>query len=115
MNNISKTLIALAATLAMTVPANAATTYIGKKVFDLHEDASRPCAIFRLEGVTQADPTTTSGAPWFAIPRTHPGFTDLFAILLTAKAANLPVTIITDGTVTSDCGGFATVSIAALN
>lgn len=111
MNNFFKTLVALAATMALTAPINAAV-HTAKRVIQLHEDGDRPCAIYRHEGVAEADPA--NGSPWFVLPRTHTAYTDLFAMLQTAKATNVLVTIHTSGTGTSSCDGFATVSIVML-
>lgn len=113
MNNIAKVLVALAATMIITAPVNA-VVHTAKRVVDLHQDSTRPCAIFRLEGVDQADPVLP-GAPWFVLPRSHSAFTELFAMLLTAKATNLPVNIHTRGTRTNECEGFATVEIVMIN
>lgn len=109
MNNIVKTLVALAATMTLTAPANA-VDHTAKRVLDLHVDATRPCAFFRLEGVAEADPVTP-GSMWFAVPRAHAGYTELFAMLLTAKAANLPVTIKTNGTSSTACSTVPNVDV----
>lgn len=113
MNNIVKTLVAIATAMALTAPANAAI-HTAKRVVQLHEDANRPCTIFRLEGVNEADPAVF-GSPWFVVPRTHAAYTQLFAMLLTAKATNLPVTVHSSGTATAACDGLATVNIVMLD
>ena len=109
MKTIVKALLVAAALLAGTAPATAATEHKTKRVIALHMDNYRPCAFFRLDGVPEADPVR-AGAPWFAVPRSHPAFNEVFALLVTAKATNLPVTITTDGTGATSCGGFAAVN-----
>ena len=59
-------------------------------------DVNRPCAFFILQGVTQADPAVGT-APWFAIPMTHVGFHEQYALLLTATANNHPIAVTTSG------------------
>ncbi|HEX8571684.1 MAG TPA: hypothetical protein VF759_02905 [Allosphingosinicella sp.] len=84
--------------------APAQTAHENKIVADVIEDGTRPCLFFQLEGVASADPA----APmvWFAIPRTHMAFSELFALLLTARVLQLPVRVNTTGAVTC---GFAAV------
>lgn len=114
MKTIVKAFLVAAALLAGSAPATAETTHATKRVIALHMDDYRPCAFFRLEGVGEADPVKP-GAPWFAVPRTHPAFNEIFALLLTAKATNLPVTISTAGTSATSCNDFATVKFVFID
>ncbi len=84
--------------------------HVSKVPLELQSDADRPCVLFRLEGVAQADPSVSSEA-WFALPKTHPSYSELFAILLTAKAGKLPLSVRTTG---GTACGFASVNILDL-
>jgi hypothetical protein len=70
--------------------------YIGMIIVD-----TRPCAFFQLGGVGQADPVSPSN-PWLSIGTTDPNYQVLVSMMMTAKAGNLPVTVVTDGTLA--CG-----------
>lgn len=113
MKIIVKVLLSIAAIIGA-VPAFAYVDHVGKRVIGLQSDADRPCVIFSLEGVPQADPSKP-GVQYFALSKTHPSYNEVFAFLLTAKAANLPVTIRTTGTTLTSCSGFATVNIIVLD
>ena len=84
--------------------APAQTVHENKIVADLIEDGTRACLFFQLDGVSSADPAAP--AVWFAVPRTHMAFSELFAMLLTARILQLPIRVNTTGTVSC---GFATV------
>jgi hypothetical protein len=103
---MKKLLVAASSILLALQPGVAAaqTIHDNKVLLDLHEDGARPCALFRLQGVTSADPVT--GTEWFALPRTHLAFSELFAMLLTAAALNRPIYVSTKGTLSC---GFAAV------
>ena len=58
-------------------------------------DATRPCAFFQLQGVTQADPAVPG--PWFSIPTTNVGFHEQYALLLSAAFNNHPIFVGTNG------------------
>lgn len=81
-----------------------AARHDNKHAVDIHEDAGRPCMFFRLNGVTQADPAV-SATEWFALPRDHLAYGELVAMLFTAKAARLPISVQTTGAVA--CGHMA--------
>lgn len=83
------------------IPSHAVTGHESYTVADLFIDNSRPCAFFRLNDVATADPVAP-GNPWFSLPRSHPAFAELFAILMTARAGNMQVKVITTGNLS--CG-----------
>lgn len=66
----------------------------------IHVDKSRPCLFFYLHGVTQPDPAVHG--PAFAIPRSHPAFAELVAMLLTARAAGQMIGVFTTGAAACD-------------
>lgn len=72
--------------------ANGAVWHEIKQPLNLHADASRPCAFFQLEGVGQSQPGGNAGQ-WFTIPRSHAAFSELWALLLTAKASKMTVDV----------------------
>ena len=91
--------------IAQAGTASAQVTHDFKLALDVHEDSSRPCMLFRLEGVSLADPA--SGNEWFAVPRTHIAFSELFALLLTSRALRLPLLVSTTGALSC---GYASVN-----
>lgn len=97
-------------TLLVQGTAASAVDHTAKMVMELQSDQDRPCAIFRLDGVTEADPGV-SGSPWLALPKTHPSYNELFAMLLTSKAGKIPVSLRTTG---GTACGFAGVNILAI-
>jgi hypothetical protein len=80
--------------------ASAAAEHRNRYPTGIHMDNSRPCFFFYLDGVAQPDPAVSG--PAFAIPRTHPAFAELVAIVLTARAAGQKIGVFTTGT--SACG-----------
>ena len=89
--------VAVVAALASQSSAFAAE-YVGKNPLQVHAHPGYPCVSFQLEGVSSVDGT---GGPWMSLRKEHPHFSELFAILLTGKAARLPITVQTSG---SACG-----------
>lgn len=87
-------------------PAN---THSGKVVDGILVD-SRPCVFFWLTGVDVADSVVPGSA--FALAKTHPNYSELNAMLLTAKAGGRKVTVTTTGV--SACG-YAAVEQIAVN
>lgn len=110
--DIMKKLFGAACSLVLLAQASAALAvdHVSKTPMEVQSDADRPCAIFRLEGVTVADPNV-SGSEWFAIPKTHPSYNELFAMLLTTKAGKIPISVRTSG---GTACGFAAVNILAV-
>lgn len=81
-----------------------------KKPISVH--ASRTaCVHFRLEGVSVADPATSS-SEWFGIAKSHPNFNELVAILLTAKGSGSTVTVHTE---TTNACGYASVALLSID
>jgi hypothetical protein len=98
MNIFIKTSFAAIATLTFNNPASA-TLHPDTQVDAILVDA-RPCVIFSLVGVAEADPITPG--PNFALSKSHPNYAELNAMLLTAKATGRKVRVSTDGTLA--CG-----------
>jgi hypothetical protein len=76
--------------------------YHNKMLLDLQAswDAG-DCFFFRFAGVSEADPVKT-GDQWFAMSRSQFGAKDAYAMLLSAKLAGRPVSVITSGNLS--CG-----------
>jgi hypothetical protein len=113
---MNKILLSVSAAAALTLaqgPARAAD-HFGKVAQDVHNHSSENCIQFKLKGVTIAD--SAVGVPgyreWFALPRSHPFFAELFAILLTGAAAGRTLNVHTSGA--TACNN-AAVAIIALN
>lgn len=87
--------------LAASGGANAAVWQENEQPLNLLTDGSRPCAFFQLEGVGQAQPGDDAGL-WFALARSHPAYSELWALLLTAKASKMTVDV--RSLETSACG-----------
>lgn len=69
---------------------------------------SANCVYFQLAGVTSAD--SVAPGPWFAIPATQNGFSQMMAILMSVKLAASPVQVTTTGALAGGtCGNFAGV------
>lgn len=100
MKIIAKAALIIATVLGGATPTVAANFHQNSRPIYIHTDASRPCTFFQLAGVAQADPTQPY--VWFAIAHSHPRHAELFAILLTARASGVPVSVSTNGVET--CG-----------
>ncbi len=100
--------IRMAATLAVLVSATlllAQENHGGYVVKELQgRDQSRNCIFFTLEGVSVADSAVSNGRH-FAVPDTHPGFQDIFSILLAASVSQQEVFVSTTGV--AACGSAA--------
>jgi hypothetical protein len=69
-------------------------------------DAVRDCVFFTLQGVDIADPAVENNQ-WFAVPRSHLGFKEIYSALLMARATGALVKVTTTGTPISACSGHA--------
>ena len=99
-----KTLLLAASALLLALAPTAATAqhYFGTTVRDLNANKDENCVIFRLDGLIGHA----------ALPRSHINFQEVFAILLTARAARIPVNVwMTGGTV---CDGYHAVNAVSL-
>lgn len=72
-----------------------ATDFYSKSIATYFFD-TRACTFFTLSGVAQADPITPN-APYFALAKTHPNYSEMNALLLTAKTLQRPVDLSTNG------------------
>ena len=102
------TALLLGSTLCQAVDWN------GYAVNVVRPGGDRPCTLFQLVGVTQADPLVP-GSPWFSVPNTTPEYKEMIATLLAAKFSGSTLNISTSGTVASACGGYASVSALTVN
>jgi hypothetical protein len=68
-------------------------------------DASRDCLFFTLQGVNTAEPAVLPDNPWFAVPRTHPGFKEIYAAILMARATGALLNVQTTGQAAATCSG----------
>ncbi len=69
-----------------------AADYPNKKIGYIRGPDTRPCLLFQLEGVTTAGNT---GSPWFALSFSHPGYKDIFSIMLAAKMSGKTINVST--------------------
>jgi hypothetical protein len=68
------------------------------------------CVWFSLVGVAQADPINP-GSPWFGLPRTQTGYSEMFAVLLAAKLSGATLSVVTTGSAAGGgCGGYAGIA-----
>jgi hypothetical protein len=100
----------LGAALLFASTAALATTHYSKMVIHLQiAPANADCIYFQLEGVATAD-SAVSPSPFFALYKTHPGYTQAYAMLLTAKMTGTAVNVTTTGAVANSvCGTYAGV------
>lgn len=98
--------------IALLVPQSGALAadHYTRTPIDAHPMASQACVLFQLRDVSVADPAAST-QPWFALPKSHANFAELFAILLTATAGKRTINVHTSGLV---CGQ-ASVTTIALN
>ena len=92
-----------ASAITLLVSSSWAVSYNGYQVDVVRPGGDRPCTLFTLAGVSQADPVLP-GSNWFTIPPTTPGYKEMVATLLLAKATGRNVDVATTGTVPSECG-----------
>lgn len=111
MRKVVVTLVALAVSITA-VPAFA-VDWNGYQVSVVRPGGDRPCTLFQLVGVAQADPIVP-WSPWFAIPNTAPEYNAMVATLLLAKASGALVTVTTTGNAQASCG-HPGVSVLLLN
>lgn len=100
---LSAAIIVAAAPLMM---ANA--YYSTQQIGVIRGPDTRMCTFFVLVGVSVADPVVPN-VPWFALPKSDPGYNDRMALLLSSKMAGKPISVGTDGTVS--CGHATAVVI----
>jgi hypothetical protein len=92
------------ACLFISLAASAAPgAFSGKRVSQIHGGDSRPCIFFTLQEVDLADPVVPTGG-WFALPRSHPGFKETYALLVAAKLTQSPLFVATSGVLVAGCG-----------
>ena len=75
----------------------------GYAVTMVRPGGDRPCTLFQLVGVSEADPVKP-GSPWFVLESTAPEYRVMVATLLAAKASGKNVQVTTTGTISSPCG-----------
>lgn len=102
---------AAAGALAMQAAPAAAADHVGKQISTISFNTANQCLYLKLEGVIQADPIASG--PYVVIPRSHPDFTQMFALLLSARAINAPINIVTDGVPV--CGGLSGISALGID
>ncbi len=76
------------------------SNYSSKTVEIMRLDG-RPCLLFQLTGVSNVGNT---GSPWIALKNTHPNFSSIVSILLSAKMADRVVHVSASHTVAQECG-----------
>lgn len=81
-----------------------AVNYNGYQIDLVRAGGDRPCTLFTLTGVTQSDPALLPGSIWFSIPASTPGYKEMVASLLMAKAGGRNIDVVSSGTVPPDCG-----------
>src|SRR5262249_15344953 len=104
MKRVAMSSIVLLAVLAPN--GEAQTTHTGAHIGTVQSpEPNRDCFFFTLVGVTKAEPQvnpTQLNDPWFAVPRTHLGFREILAIVLTASSLVRSVEVLTTGS--AACG-----------
>lgn len=102
-----KTRIVLLSLAVMWMNSASAYTHSSKLVGTLMPPDGRDCVFFELQGVGIADENVSGGESWIAVPRSQTGFKEIYALLLAAKVAQMPITVVTTGApAPSPCNGF---------
>jgi hypothetical protein len=92
------------------ISAHGTVTHASKEVLVIHSPDDRECLFFQLSGVVEADPITPS-VSWFAVPKTHPGYKEIFGLLSMARLSSKALThVATNGKLA--CGHAAVQSVA---
>lgn len=82
----------------------------GYQVGMVRPGGDRPCTLFTLVHVSEADAQAAPGTPWFVIDHNAPEYNQMVATLLAAKVSGRGIQVSTTGGVTNACGGHPTVS-----
>lgn len=75
----------------------------GYELGAIRPGGDRPCTLFQLAGVAQADASIAPGSPWFTVEATTPGYKEMVATLLLAKATGRRIQVHTTGGLSSTC------------
>jgi hypothetical protein len=99
-------------TFLPTAAAMADMTYTSKVVAEIQPpQAAQDCVYFRLDGVGVADSGVLSNNPYFALPRTHVGFKEIYALLMSAYLTGTTVSVRTTGAAAGGaCGTYVGVN-----
>jgi hypothetical protein len=91
--------------LSVSAIAEAETSH-GARAINLIEtpDPNRDCLFFTLQGVDVAEPAVSNSDPFFSVPRSHPGFKEIYAAVLIARTTGALLTVVTTGSAESACG-----------
>jgi hypothetical protein len=110
LNKVFLRLTLACSAMALLVPQSAALAadHYAKIPIDTHPSVNQACVFFQLRDVSVADPPVSS-EPWFALPKAHTNFAELFAILLSATAGKRTLNVHTSGSV---CGTASVITIA---
>jgi hypothetical protein len=104
--NAKGSLLVIAAMALMTLigsRAEAETSWENARVLVLElPDPNHNCIFFTLVNVAQADPTIP-GSPWFAIPMSQNGSSEIYNLLLRSKLDGLPIGVVTSGAPAAGC------------
>ena len=65
-------------------------------------DPNHNCIFFTLFDVAEADPSIP-GSPWFAIPMSQNGSSEMYNLLLRSKLEGLPIGVVTSGAPAAGC------------
>jgi hypothetical protein len=109
--------LAVAATAANALLANmamSAQNYTALIAQVQSPNYNEDCVWFTLVGVPQADPILPN-SPWFALPRTQIGYSEIYAILLAAKLSGSSLNVVTTGAAAGGaCGAYAAIAYVVL-
>lgn len=108
---INKSIIIILLTAALCIAGSgsvSAAAHYKKNPYQLHAPDERPCTLFVLHGVSEADPAVP-GSPWFALPNSHQGQKEIFSILLSALLSGKTVNVRTSGG--TACGAAEVIAV----
>ncbi len=104
--NTKRSLLVIAAMAAMSLigsRAEAAAVWKNANVYILElPDPNHNCIFFTLFDVVEADPAIP-GSPWFAIPVSQNGYSEMYNLLLRSKVDGLHIGVVTSGAPAAGC------------
>ena len=103
--NTKRSLLVIAAMALMTLSGPRAEAEASWKqsvmILEL-PDPNHNCIFFTLFDVAEADPSIP-GSPWFAIPMSQNGSSEMYNLLLRSKLEGLPIGVVTSGAPAAGC------------
>jgi hypothetical protein len=90
-----------------------AVNYMAVSPQNLYAPAkSDNCSFFTLQGIPEADPVKPN-SPIFAVPKSHPGYKEIYTLIATAMVSGLKLDVGTSGL--PSCSGYAEINFVLMH